>query len=128
MLAPKFPMEDPSSSSDDGKEKIIILSGNDHPRRIDCGPKSCNVSRYRRDYYVNSDNFSSNDVLGFDLPKRQDSREPAAGDVVEKTKALLFAKQVSAEEPRVRNEASHLSDHQVSRSFLVYPLECKICF
>ena len=25
------------------------------PRRINCGPKSANMSRYRRDYYVNAD-------------------------------------------------------------------------
>lgn len=31
-------------------------------RRIDCGPKSSNVSRYRRDYYVHSNNPDNNDV------------------------------------------------------------------
>jgi len=31
-------------------------------RRIDCGPKSSNVSRYRRDYYVHPSRMENHDV------------------------------------------------------------------
>ena len=105
--------DDHTSSSDDGKERIIILTGTDMPKRIDGGPKSANVSRYHRDYYVPS-TFSTNDVFGFDPPKRQDSREHVAGDVVEKTKAKLFAKQHSVDELKTSQKSG---GNEVSRIF-----------
>ena len=61
--------DDASVTSDDGKERLVI-TGPDFPRRIDCGPKSANVSRYHRDYYVPSNGPEGNDVIYYEPSKR----------------------------------------------------------